>query len=328
MSKDLATSTHSSYTSGINRYFAFCSKQLINTPLPINEDVLMAFVSSLAHENKALGTMNLYVTAVKYISRMLYPQYADQYDKYHRLQALLSGVNKSNTKPSKTKLAITTRHLSMIKLVLDMSVYDNKVHWALLCVGVYGMLRISEMIGGAATKDRALTWNQVKFISSRHITITLKASKTDPSKSGISISIYGNDSDTCAVRALKAIVPTSSSATYDSNSLVFRFENKGVPTRQIVSFKIQQLIGIINLKYALGLNPKDFATHSLRRGGATSLAEARVPDSTIKIMGRWSSECYHKYTTISTAMIQQAHQDIGNASPTHTTTSLNSQGTA
>jgi hypothetical protein len=41
--------------------------------------------------------------------------------------------------------------------------------------------------------------------------------------------------------------------------------------------------------------PKDYAGHSLRSGGATSLAEAGVPPTTIQAMGRWSSSTFQIY---------------------------------
>ena len=40
----------------------------------------------------------------------------------------------------------------------------------------------------------------------------------------------------------------------------------------------------------IGLNPKLFGLHSLRSGGATSAANAGVPDRLFKRHGRWRSE--------------------------------------
>lgn len=40
----------------------------------------------------------------------------------------------------------------------------------------------------------------------------------------------------------------------------------------------------------LGLNAKDYSTHSLRRGGATACALNNVPDRLFKKHGRWKSE--------------------------------------
>ena len=49
------------------------------------------------------------------------------------------------------------------------------------------------------------------------------------------------------------------------------------------------------LASAAGLNPDNYHTHSLRAGGATTLAHKRVPDRLIKQAGRWRSDTYRDY---------------------------------
>lgn len=44
-------------------------------------------------------------------------------------------------------------------------------------------------------------------------------------------------------------------------------------------------------------------THSFRIGGASAAASSGVPDSIIKILGRWSSDCYRRYIRISDPVI-------------------------
>ena len=50
--------------------------------------------------------------------------------------------------------------------------------------------------------------------------------------------------------------------------------------RELLLAKIKQL----------GMDPKLFGMHSLRAGGATAAANARVPDRLFKRHGRWKSE--------------------------------------
>lgn len=45
----------------------------------------------------------------------------------------------------------------------------------------------------------------------------------------------------------------------------------------------------------------NFASHSLRRGGASTLADLGVPLVDIKDRGLWSSDCVHKYLALSVA---------------------------
>jgi len=55
-----------------------------------------------------------------------------------------------------------------------------------------------------------------------------------------------------------------------------------------------------------GFDPEKFSTHSLRIGGATALAAAGVPDSTIQTLGRWKSLAFLEYIRTSIATLQRA----------------------
>ena len=45
-------------------------------------------------------------------------------------------------------------------------------------------------------------------------------------------------------------------------------------------------------------------THSFRIGGATAAASDGISDSTIQILGRWSSDAYRRYLRFSDTVIQ------------------------
>lgn len=49
--------------------------------------------------------------------------------------------------------------------------------------------------------------------------------------------------------------------------------------------------------------PKSISGHSLRAGGATSLAAAGVPFDQIQAMGRWSSEAFRIYVRKNPALL-------------------------
>ncbi len=57
----------------------------------------------------------------------------------------------------------------------------------------------------------------------------------------------------------------------------------------------------------IGLNPKEYSGHSLRRGGATALANARVDKGIIKGIGRWKSdESVDDYIRIDEQVLKDA----------------------
>ena len=52
---------------------------------------------------------------------------------------------------------------------------------------------------------------------------------------------------------------------------------------------------IKNIMRAVGEDPNDFGTHSLRIGGATALFAAGANETVIRTMGRWSSDIHRLY---------------------------------
>ena len=53
----------------------------------------------------------------------------------------------------------------------------------------------------------------------------------------------------------------------------------------------------------LGLDPIQFASHSLRRGGATAMFLGGAKELTVQLFGRWRSDAYKVYTCIDTRQL-------------------------
>ena len=68
----------------------------------------------------------------------------------------------------------------------------------------------------------------------------------------------------------------------------------------------------------LGFHAHDIGSHSLRLGGAMTLHQDHVPDSTIKIIGRWRSDAFLIYLKGKVATSTKGYplgDKIGRASP-------------
>ena len=55
---------------------------------------------------------------------------------------------------------------------------------------------------------------------------------------------------------------------------------------------------------SLGLDAKDYASHSLRIGGACALLASGQSELVIKLMGRWASWCFTVYTRLRPGMLR------------------------
>ena len=54
-------------------------------------------------------------------------------------------------------------------------------------------------------------------------------------------------------------------------------------------------------------NLSNVNTYSFRIGGASAAFSAEVSDTIIKILGRWSSDCYQRYTRVADNIVISAN---------------------
>ena len=59
---------------------------------------------------------------------------------------------------------------------------------------------------------------------------------------------------------------------------------------------------------------RNVGMHSLRIGGATSLAMLGVSPEVIRVIGRWKSLCYQLYVRVSTATLKATAHTLAKAS--------------
>jgi len=146
-------------------------------------------------------------------------------------------------------------------------------------IGCAGFFRFSE-----------LKACDVKFFPS-YASIFLESSKTDQFRDGAWNVIASSDLPTCPVKALEEYI---SAAQIDLSEDLPLFRALATPrSKEIVrSQGISYARARELLKDAFrGLNDvSKLSLHSLRAGGATSVANAGIPDRLFKRHGRWASE--------------------------------------
>ena len=80
---------------------------------------------------------------------------------------------------------------------------------------------------------------------------------------------------------------------------LFKFKDGSYFTQQNVTSTIRAA-----LEYH-GKEVKRYFSHSFRIGAASTAAEAGLPDSLIKSLGRWRSNCHQGYIRISTKRLKK-----------------------
>ena len=297
-------STWSSYGSAVNSYFLFCSAHGIpNHGFPINTSRLVAWVTyCFSYKQLAASTVTSYLSALK--SCMSMADFDITPFRSQRLRYTMRGMSKLCPKRfnSKPRLPITVwLLLTFFQSIGNTTLENQDAIKAALAIGVYGLLRGAEFLSKSNSLN-PLTRADVSWFDDR-VELLLRSSKTDYLKKGVRVVIYRNDSPTCPWTLLKK--------AWDAAPVKAPY----APAVQVadgspISYSCIQR-AIKTLAAAVGLDPASFASHSLRIGGATTLAMLGVPASIIKEMGRWKSVCYQLYTRVSQSQLRAVFRAVG-----------------
>ena len=120
------------------------------------------------------------------------------------------------------------------------------------------------------------------------LTWLFQSSKTDQSRIGCTRTVHATGSDLCPVEAYKLLRRMRGSSWRAEDPLLMD-RQRNILTRIMISEA---------LKWAatdMGHKASDYASHSLRIGGATALKAAGWDDESIRRFGRWASDCWRRY---------------------------------
>lgn len=273
-----ADNTKRSYSSDWADFSAYCLTNRVQ-PLPADLPTIIDYLTELARTAK-VSTINRRATAISQAH-----QAKGYQSPTHSLpvRALLRGIRKAKGTAQKGKAALLTHDIRAMIATLPNNTIGTRDK-ALLLFGFAGAFRRSE-IASLLVED--LTFSR------DGITVMLRRSKTDQEGEGRKIGIpYGNNPDTCPVKAIEDWLQASTI----SEGPLFRSVNKGgrVQTAPLCDKAVALIVK--HRAEAAGLNPDDYAGHSLRAGHATASAMAGVEERVImKQTGHRSVNMVRKY---------------------------------
>lgn len=163
--------------------------------------------------------------------------------------------------------------------------------WAAFTLAFFCFLRCSEFTYPGVSTFRPqfdLTADCVSFhpslASPQQMSILLKSSKTDVFREGHRLYIACSPSPVCAVSAMRSYFLISR-----PQGPLFSFQSGRYLTRSAVVHLLRDAARFAGLPY------HSLKGHSFRIGAASTAAAAGLPDWLIKVLGRWSSDCYQLY---------------------------------
>ena len=285
----VAPATKKKYDRCIKSYIQFCKYANIN-PTPISEHILILFATDLAPK-VAHSNISCHIAAIKYFAHVngFYLDLAP----FDRLYRLLRGIKRSQgskfRKPPRVPITPPLL-LSMGRNLWNSSYkFEDKIMlWAAMLTAFYGFLRVSEY-----TSPRTLVFDPETTLCYQDITLTspssfqlhLKASKTDPFRVGVTITIHANSSPLCPLRAIRPYL----SRRQQKPGPLFMWQDGRYLTRSGLAAVLARI---------KPPGTQNMSSHSFRIGAASTAAAAGHPRWLIQALGRWTSNCFREYIRI------------------------------
>ena len=282
----IANSTHNIYAAAMTSYQAFCYHDMV-VPFPLSEATLIRYCSAIANRLK-YSSIKTYLAGIQFHAtvRGFQQSIAAMRQLYYvlrgirRAQALIAG------RP--VKQPITFVHLAMLYDVVSVqfSRHDAAMMHSAMSLAFFGMLRVSEYTSSHshsyAPESTLLVEDAYIIESTLHI--SLKSSKTDPFRVGSVVRLVQTSSRFCPVMAFRSF------SRFRGSQLgpLYTYQNGSFLTRSRLSTMLQRIFPAAHIN-----------THSFRIGGASAASSAGIPDSSIKILGRWSSDAFLRYLRFS-----------------------------
>ena len=259
--------------------------------IPASEGTLIYFAAHLAGTVRH-STIRLYLAAVRNLH--ISAGYPDPLKGKLLLRKVLRGILRFQGNTCTLRQPVTPRVLLAIRPVLYrwLGHRDFTMIWAAFTLAFFAFLRCSEFTYKGVRTFRPrfdlstdCIWFYPSLARPRHMTVTIKSSKTDFFRQGHSLPIARTWSPLCAVTAMQSYV----SLVKPPPGPLFSFRSGRLLTRSTVSSLLRDSARVAGLPYA------SLKGHSFRIGAASSAAAAGLPDWLIKVLGRWSSDCYQLY---------------------------------
>jgi hypothetical protein len=282
----IAASSRRSYATGKRAYVRFTRAHGVDEPLPCTGELLCLWVTDLA-KRVAFKTVRNYLRGLRH----------HHVERGHDikpfgdllLKELLRGARrKYGDRQRPRSLPITNLLLDKIRNQNNPATnghdHNSRMRMAAMAVAVNGLFRIGELTQSPQERQRYPRMKDL-MIHEDHITIYLPRSKTDQFGNGVHVRV----SNAAAIIDLMSYLNHCPPTARVPNGPLFVWSSGDILTRRaLLSFTNRALKNIgIDLTKSFGI--------SYRRGGATSLAMAGVPDRIIKIIGRWKSIVYSRY---------------------------------
>ena len=272
--------------------------------------LLLLFVTHLAQRIKP-QSIKVYLAGIRALH--ISNGFASPLTNTIKLNQTLRGIDREHSTPITQKLPITFDLLCQLYVFINFSDIDNIVYWSAMTLAHFLLLRAGEFVVTDPSQT-ILSINDIEIKLTKdnqeYIALNIRKSKTDQANHGIRLYTGHTNHKVCAVCAMKANLRVQHQHSTATTSPLFRLSTGVAMSRIDLKNFLSALLRLINI-------PCDrYSTHSFRIGGATSAAVAGLKDYEIKMLGRWTSDCYKRYIRSPISMFLHISQQISTTANT------------
>lgn len=278
----LADRTILTYERYLQRFTTFClSLCLIH--LPASPETITMFIAHLHKSGYAPSTIASHVSAIALLHKLsLYP---DPTSHFLPHRALL-GCRKTGSNPD-------IRHPILLKDLNNMleacfkisSFYEATLYRCIFSVAFHGFFRIGELLPNSnASCYKTIHISDIRF-TSKMASIQLNHYKTKKSNQPLLIKLHRTNSSSNPIRLLRKYLKLRGQKP---GPIFMSHKNKNI-THSMFNSYLKKVLNFLNMPTKL------YKGHSFRIGACTQASISKVPDATIKALGRWKSDAYKRY---------------------------------
>ena len=299
----LAQSTWSKYQSAYNTFKIFETSEQCIFPWPLDITVFRRFIVwCIAIRKLQPSTAEAYCSALKFSHHLRGLPVAD-WSKDAVIGLLLRGGPRSDVAApakSNTRRIVTFQLLLTIGHRISQTAWDQvskQVVWTACCVAFFVSARMGELLASQEQRfdpTSDLLWSDVHFREEGSIILRLKSPKSGD-KNGEFLDVFSfTGYKCCPVAAMTALWKKRGQFVH-INTPVFSFENGKYLTPAGLNISRSHLLSDMCFP---GKN--SVSCHSFRAGIPTALSffPDLVSSDDVKGWGRWSSDCYEKYSRL------------------------------
>ena len=282
-----------SYSSALQSYVTFCHRHQL--PVDPSPDTLSLYVVYMCHFISP-SSVSSYLSGICSSLESYFPHVRDA-RKSPLVVRTLAGSKKRKGVAVKRKLPFSTDDLAMLYSEYTTSPsHDDLLFLAIMFTAFFALMRLGELVLSDNTAKRSYRKQSMRHtvvINPSSFSFLLPFHKADRFYEGNSILITSNNS--CNGVDPVAVFTSylrSRDSLFPAHPELWLRDTGSVPTRSWFIHRLRRHFS------------SDYAGHSLRAGGATTLALSGVPPERIQAIGRWSSNSFQLYIRKHPALIQ------------------------